>query len=337
MGCASMRVAITGGCGFLGAHLVEHLLKVTDAEIVVIDKLSYASRGLDRMRDIEGLFRGRVRLLGADVAHELPIGVLRELGLSSLDFVIHAAAETHVDNSIADPLPFVIANLVGTHHVLSLLGRADSAVRRLFHVSTDEVYGPAPDGVSYREGDRHAPTNPYAATKAGAESLALAYAHTYGFPVTICNAMNFFGERQHPEKFVPKVIGAVLAGEEVVIHAYPDRIRSGSRFYLHCRSFADALLFLMRLPEASVPGRVHVSGDREVGNLELAELIAAAVGRPLHHRLVDFHSSRPGHDLRYALDDTLLRSLGWRPPVTFDESLERTVGWYVAHPEWLCW
>lgn len=330
-----MRVAITGGCGFLGAHLVEHFLKATDAELVVIDKLSYASRGLDRMREIEGLFRGRVRLLGADVARPLSDGVLRELGLPSLDYVIHAAAETHVDNSIADPLPFVSSNLVGTHHVLSLLRRPDSAVKRIFHVSTDEVYGPAPDGVTYREGDRHAPTNPYAATKSGAEALAVAYAHTYDLPVTILNAMNFFGERQHPEKFIPKVIGSVLSGGEVVIHAYPDRVRSGSRFYLHCRSFADAVLFLMRVPNA--PRRVHVSGDREVTNLELAERIASVIGRPLRRRLVDFHSVRPGHDLRYALDDTLLRSLGWRPPITLDESLERTVAWYVAHPEWLAW
>jgi dTDP-glucose 4,6-dehydratase len=330
-----MRVAITGGCGFLGAHLVEHFLKSTDATIVVLDKLSYASRGLDRMRDIEGLFDGRVRLLGADIAHPLSVGVLRELDLPSLDYVIHAAAETHVDNSIVDPFPFVQSNLVGMHHVLSLLRHPGSAVRRMFHVSTDEVYGPALDGVSYREGDRHAPTNPYAATKSGAESMALAYAHTYGVPITILNAMNFFGERQHPEKFVPKVIQAVLAGDEVVIHAYPDGVRSGSRFYLHCRSFADAILFLMKMPDA--PRRVHVSGDREVTNLELAERIAAVVGRPLRHRSVDFHSSRPGHDLRYALDDTLLRSAGWRPPVTFDESLERTVAWYVAHPEWLRW
>jgi len=327
-----MRTLITGGAGFLGAHLVEHFLKNTDDDIIVVDKLTYASRGLERMRAIEPLFHGRVQILTVDVAHGFSEGVLRELDLPHLDYVVHAAAETHVDNSIADPLPFVITNVVGTHHVLSLLRRPECAVKRMFLISTDEVFGPAPDGVRYTENDRHNPTNPYSASKSAAEALALAYAHTYDLPVTIFRAMNLVGERQCTEKYLPKVIRAVLAGDKVLVHAYPDKVRSGSRFYLHCRSFSDAILFAMR--RGSPIRSLHVSGDREVTNLELAQLVAGFLGKPLHYELVSFHADRPGHDLRYALDDKFLKSMNWTPPVSFDKSLEKTVRWYANHPEW---
>lgn len=330
------RIAITGAAGFLGAHLVEHLLKNTSptTELVLLDKLTYASRGLDRLRDIEGLFHGRVRILTVDVAEGFSPGVLRELDVRTLDTVIHAAAETHVDNSITDPLPFVRTNVVGTHHVLSLMRIPGNAIQRAIYVSTDEVYGVAPDGVRYVETDRHDARNPYAATKSGAEAIAMAYAHTYQMPITIFNAMNLVGERQHVEKMVPKTIKAVLAGDEMQIHAYPDGVRSGSRFYLHCRSFADAILFALQRP---LERKLHVSGCREVTNLELAHAIADVIGKPLRYKLVDHHSDRPGHDLRYCLDDSKIKGMGWTPPVTFDASLARTVRWYLQHPEWLNW
>lgn len=336
------RILLTGGCGFLGHHLVEHLLKNTDAELVIVDRLAYASAGFDRLRDIKAFDDRRVLVLAADIADGFSEGVRREIG--EPEFVIHAGAETHVDNSIVDPLPFVRANVLGTHHVL-MFARGLKKLARLFYISTDEVYGPAPptfvhalghDG--FREEDRFRPTNPYAATKAGAESLCMAYAHSFGIPITIVNSMNLFGERQHPEKFIPLVIRKVLAGEKLLIHANPERTRSGSRFYLHCRTLASALLFLMRAPHVTLR-KVHISGEREVSNLDLAGQIARLVGKPLDYELVDFHSSRPGHDLRYALDDTLMRSLGWTQPVNFDESLERVVRWQTdpANARWLEW
>lgn len=329
-----MRICITGGAGFLGAHLVEHILKNTDAGLVVLDKLTYASRGLDRLRDIEHLFGDRVQILTVDVAEGFSPGILREMKLDKLDVIIHAAAETHVDNSISDPLPFVRTNVLGTHHVLSLLLTPGCSVSRFVYISTDEVYGPAPDGVAYVEDSRHDAKNPYAASKSGAEALVTAYAHTYKLPATVFNAMNLVGERQAVEKMVPKTIRAVMRGEEMQIHAYPDGVRSGSRFYLHCRSFSDAILFALKCPPER---KLHVSGCREVTNLELARRIAQIVGKPLYYKLVNFHEGRPGHDLRYCLDDSKLKDMGWKPPVTFDESIERTVRWYMNHPEWLEW
>jgi dTDP-D-glucose 4,6-dehydratase len=151
--------------------------------------------------------------------------------------------------------------------------------------------------------------------------------------------MNFFGERQHPEKFIPLVINKVLAEKEVSIHANPAKTAAGSRFYLHCRNFASALEFLIGRIERGevIPPKTHVVGDREVSNLEMAQQIARYVGKPLYYELVDFHSSRPGHDLRYAMADDFLGSAGWKPPVSFDRALERTVRWSLANPRWLAW
>jgi dTDP-glucose 4,6-dehydratase len=338
-----MRILITGGAGFLGHHLVQHFLKTTEADIVVLDKLTYASAGLDRLRDIGAYADPRVRVIGCDLSQPIPEGVAREVG--ELDYVIHAAAETHVDNSIADPMPFLMSNVIGTHHLLWwLAGKAAPIAKmpkRVFVVSTDEVYGPATwDSPGNTEIDPFRPANPYSAAKAGEEAVAMAYANTYKLPITIVNTMNLYGERQstpdRQEKFIPLVIRRVLLGEKIFIHADPTRTRSGTRFYLHCRNYASALAFLMRWDTSGpVPLKLHVSGEREISNLELAQTIADVIGKPLHSELVDFHSDRPGHDLRYALDDTGIRRMGWQPPVDIESSLRKTIGWYIANPRWL--
>lgn len=327
-----MRILVTGGAGFLGHHLVQHLLKMTEAELVVLDKLTYASAGFDRLRDIGAYGHPRVKVLGCDLAHPIPDGIAREIG--PVDYIIHTAAETHVDNSIADPMPFLQSNVLGTHHLL-WYARSLPALRRILIVSTDEVYGPAswehPGNVP---ADPYRPANPYAASKASAECLAFAYANTYGLPIAIASAMNLVGERQ-VEKFVPTTIRKILAGETVLIHADPGKTRSGTRFYLHCRNFASALCFLLQ--QDRVPAKIHVAGEREIGNLELAQMIARFMGRQLNYELVDFHSKRPGHDLRYALDGSEIRRMGWEQPFTIDQSLEKIVHWYLRdeNQRWL--
>lgn len=329
-----MRILITGGCGFLGHHLVEHFLKTTHADIVVLDKLSYASNGFDRLREIGAYGNERVHVIGCDLSRPIPAGVSHEIG--PIDYVIHAAAETHVDRSIEDPLPFLQSNVIGTHHLLWWLREKD--IQRAFLVSTDEVYGPALMGADgFNELAPFRPANPYAAAKAGGECVAMAYANTYRLPVTIVNTMNLVGERQHPEKFVPMVIRKVLLGERVTIHADATKTVSGSRFYIHCRTYADALVYLIAMSEnmMAVPRKVHVCGEREISNLALAEMIAQAVGKDLRFELVDFHSSRPGHDLRYAMNDELIESFGWKRPMGLEASLAKTVDWFLEHPKWL--
>jgi dTDP-glucose 4,6-dehydratase len=331
---------ITGGCGFLGHHIVEHLLRNTDSEIVVLDKLTYASSGFDRLRDIAAFDDKRVKILGCDLSQPIPEGIDHEIG--HINFVIHAAAETHVDNSIVDPMPFLKSNVFGTHHLLWWLRMRPQRPTRIFLISTDEVYGPAEFGDDVEGFNEHAafrPANPYAAAKAGGEAIGMAYANTYRLPITIVNTMNLIGERQHHEKFVPMVIRRALKGELVKIHADATRTISGTRFYIHCRNFADALLYMIDREllggVSDLPLKIHVAGEKEISNLDLALMIGGFVGKTVNYELVDFHSSRPGHDLRYAMSAKLIKTLGWKQPKNIEESLKKTVEWYLANPKWL--
>lgn len=325
-------VLITGGCGFIGHHVVEHLLKKSESKIIIIDKLTYAANGYDRLRDISVFDDKRVRVFSADFTKPLSEGVKQEIG--KVDFIIHMGAETHVDNSITDPEPFVMSNVVGTMHLLNY-ARTLPDLRKFIYFSTDEVFGPAPRGHSYREWDRYNSTNPYAATKAGGEELCLAYANTYKLPVVITHTMNCFGERQHPEKFIPSTIRKVLSGDTISIHSNPARTKAGSRFYIHCRNVASAVYFLM--DRGAIREKYNIVGEKEVDNLEMAQFIAKVLGKELKYEMVDFHSSRPGHDLRYALDGDKLKAMGWEIPVTFEDSLTKTIQWYERNPKWLQW
>lgn len=327
-------IAITGGAGFAGHHLVEHVLKKTDWRVLVLDRLTYASSGFDRLRDVGAYDDRRVERFTIDLTQPLGAGLRQELGAP--EFIVHMAAETHVDNSIVDPWPFVQANVVGTFRMLEW-ARSLPSLRRFLYFSTDEVFGPAAEGVFHKEWDAYNSTNPYSATKAGGEELVLAWANTYKVPGIVSHTMNVLGERQHPEKFVPMVVRRILADEEILIHADPTLTRSGSRFYIHARNVASAVLFLLGEGKSEVREKYNVVGEREVSNLDMVLRIGEVLGRTPRYRLVDFHSSRPGHDLRYALDGARMRSLGWREPVSFEASLERTVQWMIdpAHRKWL--
>jgi len=336
----SKRVLITGGAGFVGHHFVEHFLKNTDWDIVVFDRLNYAASGFDRLRDIKAFDNRRVSVLTVDFSQSISEGILKELG--DIDYSLHIGAESHVDNSITNPKPFVRSNVEGTMNMLDLAChlRDHSSLKCFLYFSTDEVFGPAPEGVFYAEDSVHNPSNPYAATKSGGEMLVKAYRNTYQLPAVITRTMNIFGERQHPEKFIPMVIKKVLSGETVSIHANSDRTKAGSRFYIHARNVADGYLFLIdtleKKPDAVINQDFHISGEKEVDNLEMAQFIASVLGKELKYELVDFHSSRPGHDLRYALDDSKIRNQGWNMPKGFEDSLEKSVRWMVS-PEYKHW
>lgn len=331
------RILITGGAGFVGHHVVEHILKNTDWEVLVLDKLTYSSSGFDRLRDIEcfGTEEARVRVYTADFTQPISDGLKREIG--QVDYIIHMGAESHVDNSIHNPVPFVMSNVLGTVHMLNF-AREQSNLLGFVYFSTDEVFGPAPEGTNYREWDRYNSGNPYAASKAGGEEIALAFGNTYKIPVIITHTMNVFGERQHPEKFIPLVIKSVLNGKTVTIHSNKDRNKAGSRFWIHGRNVGAALLFLLEREAKgaeTVVDKWNIVGEAEVDNLQMAQLIAKSMGKELKYEMVDFHSSRPGHDLRYALDGGKMASRGWKLPINFEESLDKTVQWTLQHPQWL--
>ena len=325
------KVLITGAAGFIGHHVVEHLLRKTNWEIVILDKLSYASYGLERLRSNDAYSNPRVKIYPVDITLPLPVGLRKEIG-EDINIIVHMAAESHVDNSIEQPRLFFHNNINGTVEILEY-ARTLKNLEMFFYFSTDEVYGSAPDGIAYKEWDRHRPTNPYSASKSAAENICIAYENTYKVPLMSINVMNAFGARQHVEKFIPKTIKNVLCGNKVFIHSYPDKMRPGSRFYIHARNIAAAILFLLKKGE--IGEKYNIVGEKEVDNLELAQFIADTVGKPLKYEMDDFHSTRPGHDLRYSLSGEKMAELGWKIPVNFEDSLKATIEWTVANPEWL--
>lgn len=358
------RVAVTGAGGFVGHHVVEHILSNTDWHIVCLD--SFRHRGITpRIRElVTANPRWRERL--TVITHDLnaPVDPITAQQIGDLDVVFHLASESHVDRSISDPAPFITNNVNVAVNVLDWLrGLADPPI--LIAVSTDEVYGPAPVGYAHHEWDPIIPSNPYAASKAAQEAVTVSYWRAYGLPVVMTNTMNIIGERQDTEKFVPMLIKRTLTGEQIEIHGQ-DGV-AGSRFYLHARNQADALLSLATMalnapdvlmnvcretgpnPGGSLrytgrdddrPLRFHVVGEREVSNTEMADLVIGSVRRRVRVgyppvEVVNFHQSRPGHDLRYALNGDRMTAIGWAPPVPLADSLDRTVAWTLAHREWL--
>lgn len=344
----SKKILVTGGVGFIGHHFIEHILKNTDWRIICLDRLD-TSGNINRLTDIDcwETSKQRVKFYHTDLRAPLNDGLLGMLtvkGQDPFDYIVHFAAGTHVDRSITDPMGFVYDNVVGTGHLLDAIRQFGEFFMKkdgkYLQFSTDEVFGPAPEGVLYKEWDRHNGNNPYAATKSGAEMLTIAFSHTFKIPASIIHCMNVFGERQLPEKFVPMCIKKILNGETITIHSDKTKTKSGTRFYLHTRNIASAVLWVLQngktLDGSGKQGVYNVVGDQEVSNLEMAQIIADHLGKELKYEMVDFHSSRPGHDLRYGLDGSLIKSEGWTAPVDFLNSLKRTIDWTVEHKdEWL--
>lgn len=324
----SKRVLITGAAGFIGHHVVDFLLKNTDFEFTLVDRLD-ESGNLNRLAEIGAAKNPRVRTFFHDLKAPFNPQSMRQLGAH--DYVLHLAAATHVDRSIEDPMAFVMDNVVATTNILEFA--RVTGCEKFINFSTDEIFGPAPVGVRYKEEDRYNAGNPYAASKAGAAQMGVAFHNTYKVPVITTHTMNVIGFRQHPEKFIPGTISKVLKGETVTIHANKDRTKAGSRFYIDARNVAEAMAFLLANGQ---PGeKYNIVGERETDNLEIATMIADACERHLIYSMVDFHSARPGHDLRYALDGSKMEALGWVPSRKIDQAIIEIVNWTRANPHWL--
>lgn len=335
----SKRVLLTGGGGFIGAHTFAHVMHNTDWNIVIID--SFRHRGktdrIVQMLESHPDWRGRLTVITHDLKAPFSEQTVERIG--KIDYVINMASESHVDRSITDPRDFIENNVHLTLTMLEYIRK--NPVKKFIQISTDEVYGPAPDGHNHKEGEPHRPSNPYSASKAAQEDICYSYWRTYDLPICITNTMNIIGEMQDPEKYLPMIIKSVQLNHKLTIHASADGKTIGSRYYLHARNQADALVFLLK--NVAFPAytanmeiaRYNVVGEYEINNLELAQKVAGILGRDLRYELVDFHSSRPGHDLRYALDGNKLAALGWKAPLSLDESLKNTVEWTIKHPHWL--
>jgi dTDP-glucose 4,6-dehydratase len=343
----SKRVLITGGAGFIGHHIIDLFLQKTDWEIVSLDRLDY-SGNLNRLDDVVKRYppevRKRVKIVWHDLRAEIA-DINRNL-IGDVNIILHLAAASHVDRSISHPMEFVMDNTIGTVHLLNY-ARTLKNLERLIYFSTDEIFGIAPPGIAYKERDRYNSTNPYSASKAAAEEFCVAYENTYKLPIFVTHTMNVFGERQHPEKFIPMCIRKIRDGEKIFIHSDHTKTVPGSRFYVHGKDVADAMYFLLHLNEdqlkkiyepdfggAKCP-KFNVVGKEEIDNLSLVNYIANAVGKEPVYELVDFHSSRPGHDLRYALSGDYMRELGWEPKFTLENRIKEVVDWSLANKEWI--
>ena len=338
----SKKILITGGAGFIAHHVIDKILSTTDWEIITLDRLDF-SGNLNRLKEVVSSYpeseQKRVKVVHHDLKAELNPEIISTIG--EVDFISHLAAGSHVDRSITYPLEFVMDNVVGTAHILDYARKLNN-LERFAYFSTDEVFGPAPKGINYKENDRYNSTNPYSASKAGGEELVVAFENTYGLPSLITHTMNVFGERQNPEKYIPMVIKKVRDNEVVTVHANAEKTVAGSRHYIHAEDVADALLFLFNY---DIPGmkadetgakcqKFNIVGKDEIDNLKLAEFIAKTQNKELNYKMVDFHSQRPGHDLRYALDGSKMANMGWTPHSAF-EKLEKTIKWTLENDRWL--
>ena len=338
----SKKILITGGAGFIAHHVIDKILSTTDWEIITLDRLDF-SGNLNRLNEVVTTYpkseQKRVRVIHHDLKAELNPEITATIG--KVDYISHLAAGSHVDRSISYPLEFVMDNVVGTAHILDYARKLDH-LERFAYFSTDEVFGPAPKGINYKENDRYNSTNPYSASKAGGEELVVAYENTYGLPAIITHTMNVFGERQNPEKYIPMVIKKVRDNDSVTVHANSEKTVAGSRHYIHAGDVADALLFLYNYDiNCLKPGstgakcqKFNIVGKNEIDNLELAKFIADSQNKDLKYEMVDFHSQRPGHDLRYALSGEKMKKMGWTPHSAFDR-LESTIKWTLENDRWL--
>ena len=339
------KVLITGGAGFIAHHTIAYILKNTDWSIVSLDRLDYSgnlNRISDMMKDLDDNTKKRLRVIHHDLRAEINEMLMGDLG--EFNFILHMAASSHVDRSITDPMTFVKDNVVATCNILNF-ARKNKNLELFIYFSTDEVFGPAPKGVNYKERDRYNCTNPYSATKAGGEELAVAFENSYNMPVFITHTMNVFGERQHPEKFIPKCIISSRDGLTVDIHSDKTKKIAGSRHYIHATDVAEGCVFLINNRKkfkdmekdyggAKCP-KFNLVGPVELDNLSLGKLISKSVGKELKYNMVDFHSSRPGHDLRYALSGDFMKKLGWTPKVSIEKRIDQVVKWTLKNERWL--
>ncbi|MGA4507720.1 dTDP-glucose 4,6-dehydratase [Propionibacteriaceae bacterium G1746] len=312
-------VLCTGGAGFIGSNYVHRLLATTDATVTVLDALTYAAQP----SSLDGLPADRFRLVQGDVADAALVDEL----VATHDVVVHFAAESHNDNSLNDPSPFIRTNLVGTFTILEAVRRHG---KRLHHISTDEVYGDLEldDPTRFTPTTPYNPSSPYSASKAGSDHLVRAWVRSFGITATISNCSNNYGPRQHVEKFIPRQITNVLDGVRPKLYGAGLNVRD----WIHVDDHNAAV---QRIIEAGRPGQTYMIGaDGEMNNKAVVELILELMGRP--RDAYDHVTDRAGHDLRYAIDSTRLREeLGWAPQYTdFRAGLAATIDWYRDNEAW---
>jgi dTDP-glucose 4,6-dehydratase len=313
------KLLVTGGAGFIGSNFVHYALERTDYSITVLDKLTYAGN----RESLAGLPEDRFTLVEGDICDAALVDRL----VAETDVVVHYAAESHNDNSLHDPRPFLDTNIIGTY---TLIEAARKHGTRFHHISTDEVYGDLEldDPARFTESTPYNPSSPYSSTKAGSDLLVRAWVRSFGLQATISNCSNNYGPYQHVEKFIPRQITNVIYGVSPKLYGEGLNVRD----WIHANDHSSAVL---RIIEKGEIGQTYLIGaDGEKNNKEVVELILKHMGQPAdaYDQVID----RPGHDMRYAIDSTRLRTeLGWEPEFSnFDQGIEDTIAWYRANEAW---
>jgi dTDP-glucose 4,6-dehydratase len=332
---SNRSILITGGAGFIGSHVVRRFLrKYPQYRIINLDLLTYAGN-LENLRDVEDA--PNYSFVRADIRDfEAMQRVFAEHGITD---VIHLAAESHVDRSITDPMSFVTTNVIGTVNLLNAAREAwagDFEGRRFYHVSTDEVFGSLHDGGFFTEETPYDPQSPYSASKAGSDHFVRAYGNTYKLPFVISNCSNNYGANQFPEKLIPLMINNIRNSKPLPVYGKGENVRD----WLWVEDHASAIDTVFH---SGVNGETYcIGGHNEWKNLDLVHLLCRVMDRKLGRaegesaKLITYVTDRAGHDLRYAIDaSNIHHELGWKPSITFEEGLERTVDWYLANTEWL--
>jgi len=317
-----MKLFVTGGAGFIGSNFILYWMgKHPSDTIVNFDKLTYAGN-LENLRSVEKF--SHYHFVHGDICDASAVAK----ALVNIDMVVHFAAESHVDRSIMEPATFVRTNVIGTHILLE--ASLKFGVKRFHHVSTDEVFGSLAIGSSskFNERTRYDPRSPYAASKAGSDHLVRAYYHTYGLPITITNCSNNFGLYQFPEKLIPLAITNLLEGKKVPIYGDGLNVRDWLYVEDHCRAI-DAVLTRGKIGETYCIGGL----TEDINNLAVVKKIVTLMGKD--ESVIEFVKDRPGHDRRYAIDWTKMKTeLGWQPQHDFDTWLTKTIHWYKEHRSW---
>ncbi len=336
------KVLLTGVGGFIGAHCLDYFLEKTDWTIFGLD--SFRHKGTySRINEVANYNRDRVMILNHDLT--VPIDNVLENRLLQrnvygeavpFDYIFNVASDSAVERSLTNPTVCLRNNY---ELIINMLEFARKVQPKMFlQLSTDEVYGEAMNGA-HKEWDVIMPSNPYSASKASQEAVAISYWRTYHVPLLIVNLMNCVGEMQDTEKFLPKLIWKIATDQMMEIYGEPGKI--GSRFYIHAKAVADAMIFLSKQPVAKYtegavrPDRYNVVGDVELDNLQLAQFVAKCMKKELKYRLVPSESARPGYDRRYALDGGKLAAAGWNPPLPSLAAIEQIVKWTLEHPHWI--